>query len=273
VHDQVVPVRGRPQAVPGRVLDVDHLAALAAEVPPGARVEPAHPVGPRLEPEIELAPTAADDLDQVLLAAPAGGGARRPHRGAHDDFRGGRQSPEPDAAREPPEVPDRLELEVLDRTGVPDARRPVEPRRGRAPDELRPQPRNSVGLGVRVVLGDDQGRAGGRLQARARAAPAGAGPGGRHVLGSDGYWLYRYLTAKALACLVVAPSLIPRKPGDRVKTDRRDAATLARLARSRDLSPSPSPWMKPSAIWPAPERTRAATSTPRALRQEPTPAS
>jgi len=55
--------------------------------------------------------------------------------------------------------------------------------------------------------------------------------------GPSGYWLYRYLTGKGLTCMVVAPSLIPRRPGDRVKTDRRDAATLARLARSRDLSP------------------------------------
>jgi transposase len=55
--------------------------------------------------------------------------------------------------------------------------------------------------------------------------------------GACGYWLHRYLTGKGLNCLVVAPSLIPRRPGDRVKTDRRDAATLARLARSRDLSP------------------------------------
>ncbi len=55
--------------------------------------------------------------------------------------------------------------------------------------------------------------------------------------GPCGYWLYRYLTRKGLTCFVVAPSLIPRKPGDRVKTDRRDAATLARLARSRDLTP------------------------------------
>jgi len=65
--------------------------------------------------------------------------------------------------------------------------------------------------------------------------------GGRLVFvyeaGPCGYWLYRYLTGKELACLVVAPSLIPRKASDRVKTDRRDAATLARLARSRDLSP------------------------------------
>jgi transposase len=54
--------------------------------------------------------------------------------------------------------------------------------------------------------------------------------------GPCGYWLYRYLTRRGLTCLVVAPSLIPRKPGDRVKTDRRDAITLARLLRSGDLS-------------------------------------
>ncbi len=54
--------------------------------------------------------------------------------------------------------------------------------------------------------------------------------------GPCGYWLYRYLTRQGLACHVVAPSLIPRTPGDRVKTDRRDAVTLARLLRSRDLS-------------------------------------
>jgi len=44
------------------------------------------------------------------------------------------------------------------------------------------------------------------------------------------------LTRKGFACHVVAPSLIPRKAGDRVKTDRRDALTLARLMRSGDLS-------------------------------------
>ena len=54
--------------------------------------------------------------------------------------------------------------------------------------------------------------------------------------GPCGYWLYRYLTRRELSCHVVAPSLIPRKPGDRVKTDRRDAITLARLMRSGDLS-------------------------------------
>src|ERR671927_1260810 len=55
--------------------------------------------------------------------------------------------------------------------------------------------------------------------------------------GPCGYWLYRYLTKKDYDCWVVAPSLIPKKAGDRVKTDRRDAAQLARLARSGDLTP------------------------------------
>jgi transposase len=54
--------------------------------------------------------------------------------------------------------------------------------------------------------------------------------------GPCGYWLYRYLTQKGYDCWVVAPSLIPKKPGDRVKTDRRDAVQLARLARSGDLT-------------------------------------
>jgi transposase len=43
--------------------------------------------------------------------------------------------------------------------------------------------------------------------------------------GPCGYWLYRYLTKGRFTCHVVAPSLIPRKAGDRVKTDRRDAIT------------------------------------------------
>ncbi len=54
--------------------------------------------------------------------------------------------------------------------------------------------------------------------------------------GPSGYGLYRYLTGKGLACQVVAPSLIPKKPGDKVKTDRRDAVELARLLRSGDLT-------------------------------------
>ena len=48
------------------------------------------------------------------------------------------------------------------------------------------------------------------------------------------YWLSPYLTNKGHVCGVVAPSLIPKKPGDRVKTNRRDAIKLARLMRSGD---------------------------------------
>ena len=54
--------------------------------------------------------------------------------------------------------------------------------------------------------------------------------------GPCGSWLYRYLTKKGYDCWVVAPSLMPTKAGDRVKTDRRDAVHLARLARSGDLT-------------------------------------
>jgi transposase len=55
--------------------------------------------------------------------------------------------------------------------------------------------------------------------------------------GPCGYWLYRYLTQKGYACWVVAPSLIPKRAGDRVKTDRRDAVQRARLMHSGHLTP------------------------------------
>jgi transposase len=55
--------------------------------------------------------------------------------------------------------------------------------------------------------------------------------------GPCGYGLYRYLTKKGFDCQVVAPSLVPKKPGDRVKTDRRDARDLARNLRAGELTP------------------------------------
>ena len=54
--------------------------------------------------------------------------------------------------------------------------------------------------------------------------------------GPCGYGLYRHLTAKGFDCMVAAPSLIPKKSGDRVKTDRRDAAKLAQLHRAGELT-------------------------------------
>jgi transposase len=66
--------------------------------------------------------------------------------------------------------------------------------------------------------------------------------------GPSGYWLYRYLTKKGYACWVVAPSLIPKKAGDRVKPDRRDAVQLARLMRSGDLTPVYGPQVEDEAM-------------------------
>ncbi len=54
--------------------------------------------------------------------------------------------------------------------------------------------------------------------------------------GPCGYVVYRFLQRLKIACTIVAPSLIPRKPGDRIKTDRRDALALARLLRSGELT-------------------------------------
>jgi transposase len=54
--------------------------------------------------------------------------------------------------------------------------------------------------------------------------------------GPTGYVLYWQLTALGAKCEVVAPSLVPSKPGDRVKTDRRDAGKLARSYRAGDLT-------------------------------------
>jgi len=54
--------------------------------------------------------------------------------------------------------------------------------------------------------------------------------------GPTGYGLYRQVEALGHDCTVVAPSLIPRKPGERIKTNRRDAVTLARLFRAGELT-------------------------------------
>lgn len=54
--------------------------------------------------------------------------------------------------------------------------------------------------------------------------------------GPCGYALYRHLTRKGIRCAVVAPSMIPKRSGDRIKTDRRDAINLARLHRAGELT-------------------------------------
>jgi len=54
--------------------------------------------------------------------------------------------------------------------------------------------------------------------------------------GPTGYALQRQIRELGFACLVVAPSLIPKRPGDRVKTNRRDALSLAKLLRADELT-------------------------------------
>src|SRR5215203_1770350 len=54
--------------------------------------------------------------------------------------------------------------------------------------------------------------------------------------GPTGYGLQRQISALGHDCAVIAPSLIPKRPGERVKTNRRDAVTLARLHRAGELT-------------------------------------
>ena len=54
--------------------------------------------------------------------------------------------------------------------------------------------------------------------------------------GPTGYGLHRLIKTLGHECVVVAPSLIPKKPGDRVKTNRRDALNLAKLLRAGELT-------------------------------------
>jgi transposase len=55
--------------------------------------------------------------------------------------------------------------------------------------------------------------------------------------GPCGYGIYRHITGLGHDCVVVAPSLVPSRPGDRVKTDRRDSESLSRFHRSGELTP------------------------------------
>jgi len=82
--------------------------------------------------------------------------------------------------------------------------------------------------------------------------------------GPCGYGIQRQLSEAGHECVVVAPSLIPRKPGDRVKTDRRDAINLAKLHRAGDLS---SVWVPDPAHEAIRDLVRARLAAVRVLRQ------
>ena len=75
-----------------------------------------------------------------------------------------------------------------------------------------------------------------RLAKKLQAAHPGVTLRFCYEAGPGGYVLYRQLHDLKQDCQVVAPSLIPKKPGERVKTDRRDSLSLARLHRAGELT-------------------------------------
>ena len=82
--------------------------------------------------------------------------------------------------------------------------------------------------------------------------------------GPCGYGIQRQLTLAGHGCVVVAPSLIPRKPGERIKTDRRDAINLAKLHRAGELTAVWVPDPRHEAVR---DLVRARQAAVRALRQ------
>jgi transposase len=82
--------------------------------------------------------------------------------------------------------------------------------------------------------------------------------------GPCGYGIQRQLSEAGHECVVVAPSLIPRKAGDRIKTDRRDAINLAKLHRAGELTPV---WIPDQAHEAIRDLVRARLAAVRALRQ------
>lgn len=86
--------------------------------------------------------------------------------------------------------------------------------------------------------------------------------------GPCGYGIQRQLTVAGHDRIAVAPSLIPRKPGDRIKTDRRDAINLARLHRAGELTPVWVPDQAHEAIRDLVRARQAAVRTVRQARQQ-----
>jgi transposase len=82
--------------------------------------------------------------------------------------------------------------------------------------------------------------------------------------GPCGYGIQRQLSTAGHGCIVVAPSLIPRKPGDRIKTDRRDAINLAKLHRAGELA---AVWVPDQAHEAIRDLVRARLAAVRTLRQ------
>ncbi len=82
--------------------------------------------------------------------------------------------------------------------------------------------------------------------------------------GPCGYGIQRQLSAAGHGCVVVAQSLIPRRPGERIKTDRRDATNVAKLHRAGELTPV---WVPDQAHEAIRDLVRARLAAVRTLRQ------
>jgi len=103
---------------------------------------------------------------------------------------------------------------------------------------------DSEGIAVAVAEADGEVRSVGMIpytEESVRRLVKKLGPASRlricYEAGPHGYGLYWQLTGLGVHCDVVAPTLVPVKAGDRVKTNRRDAEKLARCYRSGDLTP------------------------------------
>src|SRR6516164_2440852 len=132
--------------------------------------------------------------------------------------------------------------------------------------------KDTIAVALADAGGDKDVREYGKIpntSAALKALPRKLSRGGRQLLfcyeaGPCGYGIQRQLSAAGHGCVVVAPSLIPRKPGDRIKTDRRDAINLAKLHRAGELTPV---WVPDEAHEAIRDLVRARLAAVRTLRQ------
>lgn len=104
--------------------------------------------------------------------------------------------------------------------------------------------KNSISIALAETNGNKEvrhyGRIGGTMTALdtfvRNIVSRGIRPRFVYEAGPCGFEIYRHLTKKGYPCKVIAPSLTPRKSGDRIKNDTRDAITLARSERAGDLT-------------------------------------
>jgi len=103
--------------------------------------------------------------------------------------------------------------------------------------------KESIDITVAVTGGEVRrwGQIGGDRVALEKAVRKLESSGGKlhfvYEAGPCGFWIQRLITARGHECWVVSPSLIPKKSGERVKTDRRDSEKIARMARAGELEP------------------------------------